>query len=435
MRFLYNTVFTVFFLLLLPYYGLRLWRRSNWKSGFGQRFGFYSKTVVEHLRGNRVIWFHAVSVGEVNLCALLVKRLGERFGGWAIVVSTTTTTGMGELQRKLPEEIVKVYYPIDFSLSVNRALRVIHPEIVVLVEAEIWPNLLWRLADQKIPCFLINARLSDRSAKRYQEFSALFQSVFSTFAGVGVQDEQDAKTLELVGCRPDSVRVTGNLKFDAVDLPTAHAIDSRALVRWAGAKENAIILLGSSTHAGEERWFGEIFLRLRHRFEDLFLVMVPRHFERAAAVARELGALRIKTRLRSRFGAEPAAAFGAGDCLIVDSTGELCFFYNLASVVVIGKSFLAHGGQNPIEAASVGCPIVTGPFMENFRVIMKMFLDKDGLVQVENVDDLESTLAELLSDRGRRSDLGRRAQAVVDENRGGIERSIAMIEPYLRDAS
>ncbi len=439
MRLLYNIVFAVFFLLSLPYYGFQLWRRGNWKAGFRQRFGLYSAELAERLRGGRVIWLHAVSVGEANLCALLTQRLSGRLKGWTIVASTTTTTGMGELQRKLPDGIVKVYYPVDFSWTVNRALRAIHPKLVVLIEAEIWPNFLWRLAEMQVPAFLVNARLSDRSAKGYRYFRPLFQPIFANLAGVGVQDKQDARILESAGCSAARIQVTGNLKFDAAHLATGCAMDTRPLIRRAGAKANALILLGSSTHAGEERLLGEIFLRLRRDFRDLFMVIVPRHFERSAEVHNELAALGIQTKLRSGFEpdskAPPSNPPASGDCLIVDSTGELRFFYRAASVVVIGKSFLARGGQNPIEAAAVGCPIVVGPFMENFRAIVQTFLAKGGIVQTHDAAGLGSALRSLLADESRRRELGRRAQAVVRENQGAVERSIAMMAPCLEELS
>lgn len=440
MRFLYDLLFAVFFLFSLPGYGYRLWRRGNWRDGLGQRFGLYSAKLAERLQGGRVIWFHAVSVGEVHLCALLVQRLGRHLQGWTIAASATTSTGMGELRRQLPENAVTIYYPIDFSWIVRRALRTIRPQIVALIEAEIWPNLLWQLADKQVPVFLVNARLSPRSAKRYRQFRALFQPIFSRLAGIGVPTKQDATILESVGCRADRIQVIGNLKFDAANAAIKPAIQPQALLRWAGARQNAPILLGSSTHAGEERLLGEIFLRLRQDFPDLFLVMAPRHFERGAPVLQELRALGMETRLRSDFPAsqnssEPgnrAADTTHCQCLVLDSTGELRSFYSATSIAVIGKSFLSQGGQNPIEAAAAGCAIVAGPFMENFQAILKTFLDKDGILQVRNAAELETILRLLLADNSRRQELGRQAQLVVQENQGAANRAAAMIWPCLQ---
>lgn len=434
MRFLYDLLFAAFFLFFLPGYGYRLWRRGNWRDGLGQRFGLYSAKLAERLQGKRVIWFHAVSVGEVHLCALLIRKIGKRLQNWTIVASTTTSTGMGELRRQLPENAVKIYYPIDFSWIVRRALRTIRPQIVALIEAEIWPNLLWQLADKQVPVFLINARLSPRSAKRYRQFRALFQPIFSRFAGIAVPDKTDATILESVGCRADRIQVIGNLKFDAANSAAKPSIQPQALLRWAGARQNAPILLGSSTHAGEECLLGGIFLRLRQDFPDLFLVMAPRHFERGAQVLQELRALGMETRLRSDFQTSGdsnkqgnRAAAAQSQCLVLDSTGELRSFYSATSIAVIGKSFLSQGGQNPIEAAAAGCAIVAGPFMENFQAILKTFLDNDGVLQVRNAAELETTLRLLLADDSRRQELGRQAQLVVQENQGAANRAAAMI--------
>ena len=432
MRFVYNVLFAVFFLFTLPYYFLRLWRRGNWQKGLGQRFGIYDSELKARLKGSRVIWFHAVSVGEVNLCALLVRAFGDSLSQWTIVVSTTTTTGMGELDRKLPESVIKIYYPVDFLPSVNRVLRMIDPKLVVLVEAEIWPNLLWRLTDRATPTFLVNARLSDRSAKRYAWFKGLFGSIFSSLAGVGVQNEADAATVASVGCHPSRISVTGNLKFDAVDLTTQHSLEPQDLIRWAGAPSEPLVLLGSSTHAGEERVLGEIYLRLREQYENLFLVIVPRHFERGLDVGRELEALGIQYRLRSEFSEKDEVSETKGDCLIVNSTGELRFFYEIASVVFIGKSLLAHGGQNPIEAAAAACAVVMGPHMENFRAITKTFLKANAMLQVMDPAGLEDELGRLLEDSEGRRELGERARSVVDRNRGAVARTVTMIEPFLK---
>ncbi len=439
MRFVYNVLFTIFFCVSLPYYVFRLVRRGSWQKGFWQRFGCYGTALQQHLDGKAVIWFHAVSVGEVNLCSLLVQSFGERLKDWTVVVSTTTTTGMGELERKLPDSVVKIYYPVDFAPSVNRALRVINPRLVVLVEAEIWPNLLWRLADRSIPTFLVNARLSDRSAKRYGQFGFLFRRIFSSLAGVGVQNEADSRSVVSVGCDPKRTVVTGNLKFDAIDLGTRHSLNPSELIEWAGARSGAPVLLGSSTHAGEERLLGEVYLRLREVVPDLFLVIVPRHFERGSEVVKDLSTLGIQTSLRTDHDIKKERSQDCpqerGECLVVDSTGELRFFYEVASVVFVGKSLLAHGGQNPIEAAAAGCAVVVGPNMENFRAVTKTFLSAEGMVQVKDKATLEIELQKLLRDPGERSKLGSQARAVVDRNRRAVDRTVEMIGPFLESAA
>ncbi len=214
MRTLYNILFAFFFVLSSPYYFRRMRRRGNWRPGFRERFGHFDPNVKQALTNRQIIWMHAVSVGEVNLCTQLIRSLELRMPNIKFVVSTTTTTGMAELKKRLPYRITKIYYPIDRCKWVKRAFSVINPEAIVLVEAEIWPNFLWRARDLHIPVFLANARLSDRSYRGYRRFGFLFRPLFATFAGVGVQNEPDAARMRYIGCRPDAVKIVGNLKFE-----------------------------------------------------------------------------------------------------------------------------------------------------------------------------------------------------------------------------
>ena len=216
MQTFYNILFTIFFLLSAPYYFMKLWRRGNWRKNFSQRFGRYNAKVKQSITNRHMLWIHAVSVGEVNLCTQLIRALEPRVPNLKIIVSTTTTTGMGELKRNLPSHILKIYYPIDRHKYVRRALSTLHPEAIVLIEAEIWPNFLWQAKSRGIPTFLINARLSERSFRGYKLFGFLFRQIFASFAGVGAQNEADAAKLRQLGCRPDAIHVVGSLKFDGV---------------------------------------------------------------------------------------------------------------------------------------------------------------------------------------------------------------------------
>jgi len=431
MRSLYNILFSVFFALSAPYYFLKMWRRGNWRQGFRQRFGRYDAKFKQALTNRHVLWMHAVSVGEVNVCTQLIRALEPRVPNLKIVVSTTTSTGMGELQRKLPSHIGKIYYPIDRKKCVYRALSTIHPEAVVLVEAEIWPNFIWRLRDKKIPLFLTNARLSDRSYRGYKRFGILFRPLFASFAGVGAQNEADATRLRELGCRPEAIRVVGSLKFDAARLDELRLLDVPAMLRQLGVPEGARLLVAGSTHAGEEAILADQFLRLRRCFPDLFLVLVPRHFERGKEVGEQLQARGVKFVYRSEITA--ATQFKPGDieCLLVNTTGELRFFYEHATLIFVGKSLCGTGGQNPIEPAAFGKPVVFGPNMQNFAPIADAFLKGNAAVQVQNAAELEKALEELIADQSRRETLGRNALKVVHENRGAIERTVEMIVKHL----
>ena len=432
MRILYNILFTIFFVLSSPYYFMRLRRRGNWLPGFRERFGHYNAGLKQALTNRHVIWIHAVSVGEVNLCTQLIRALEPRVPNIKIVVSTTTTTGMAELRRHLPTHISKIYYPIDRRKCVSRALAAINPKAIVLVEAEIWPNFIWRAQKLGIPLFLANARLSDRSYRGYKRLGFLFRPLFASFAGVGAQNETDAARLREVGCRPEVIRIVGNLKFDAAKLNERHTLDVPALLRQLGVPDDAPILLGGSTHDGEEVILAEIAQRLRPRFPKLFLVLVPRHFERAREVGRQLRERGVKFVCRNEIFANTQFREGELDCLLVNTTGELRFFYRSATVVFIGKSLTAIGGQNPIEPGALGKAMVFGPNMQNFADITRHFLEKSAAIQVNSPEELEKTIAELLADQARRAELGRNALAVVAENLGAIDRTVEMILEQLK---
>src|SRR5438552_7024362 len=410
MRRLYNILFTLFFWLSAPYYFMKMWRRGGWLASFGQRFGRYSSKIKQAVTNRHVLWIHAVSVGEVNISTQLIRALEPRLPNLKIVVSTTTSTGMAELQRKLPSHIQKIYYPIDRRSYVSRSLLTIHPEAIVLVEAEIWPNFLWRTGGLRIPTFLVNARLSGRSYYGYKRFGFLFRPLFRAFAGVGCQSEEDAERLRSLGCRTEAVRVVGNLKFDAAKLEERRLLNVQELLRQLSVPEGARLLVGGSTHPGEEAILGEVFLRLRTRFPDLFLVVVPRHFERGKEAGRDLSARGIKFVYRSEMSVSTRYKLNEVECLLLNTTGELKYFYEHAAVIFVGKSLTVEGGQNPIEPGAIGKPMVFGPNMQNFESIAKSFVEHHAALQVRDAAELEAALLELLADESRAAELGQNAR-------------------------
>lgn len=431
MRTLYNILFSLFFVLSAPFYFLKMWRRGNWVAGFGERFGHYRSSVKAAVTNRQIIWLHAVSVGEVNLCTQLIRALEPRAPGLTILVSATTSTGMGELHKKLPKHILKIYYPIDRRGHVRRAFRLFSPKAIVLVEAEIWPNFLWRAQQQRVPVFLVNARLSDRSYRGYRRLSGLFRPIFASFAGVGCQNEADAARLRELGCRPEAVRVTGNIKFDAAKLDERRLLDVPRLLGQLGVPPTARLLVGGSTHPGEAGLLTEVYLRLKQRFNDLFLVVVPRHFERGREAGQEVIARGAKVIYRSEISVGTQLKPGQVDCLLVNTTGELKYFYEAATVVFVGKSLTAQGGQNPLEPGALGKPILFGPHMQNFRAIAATLVERKGALQVRDARELEKAVGDLLADEAKAAALGQNAAQVVKENMGAVERTVEMILQHL----
>ncbi len=427
MQLLYNILFPVFFLLSAPYYFWKLLRRGNWREGFGQRFGGYGK-LKQKLSGKKVLWLHAVSVGEANLSVQLIEKLRASFEGWTFVVSTTTTTGMGELARKLPADVHRVYYPVDWLPFVRRAFRALNPAAIVLVEAEIWPNLFWQARGADVSVHLVNARLSEKSFRGYRRFGFLFRPLFAALQSAGVHNEVDAKRLAELGTDTTAISVTGNMKFDGAFEAGADAVDARALLRKLGVADDAPVLVAGSTFDGEEILLAELLPRWREAFPDLFLVLVPRHFERAGAVLEQLKSTKLKVARRTAMEAAP----GNPDVLLVDSTGELKSFFAVATVVFMGKSITAQGGQNPIEPAAAGRAIVFGPFMQNFRAVVAELLVAKGAVQVVDEADLAVKIPVLLGDLAQREALGAAARGVVEANKGATQRTADWLGQTLR---
>ncbi len=406
MRFWYNLLFTIFFVASSPYYFWRMSRRGNWQAGFQQRFGKFSSKLKSALTNRHTLWIHAVSVGEVNIATQLIRAIEARLPNLKIVVSTTTSTGMGELRKRLPSHIEKIYYPIDRRVYVSRALRIINPEAVVLVEAEIWPNFLWTARSRRIPTFLV---------------------------GVGVQNEHDKQRLLKLGARPEAVHVVGNLKFDGAIIAEKPTLDVPTLLKKLAVQPNAPIIVAGSTHAGEEAILSRVFRKLQKDHPNLFLIIVPRHFERGKEAGGDVKAAGVRFVYRTEISADTSFRPGEVDCLLVNTTGELRDFYRVATVIFVGKSLSGEGGQNPIEPAALAKPVVFGPNMQNFASITEAFLRKDAAIQVRDESALEESLRKLLSDPSKRERLGQNALRVVQENKGSIDRTVDMIVQHLKD--
>jgi len=428
MRLLYNILFPLGFLLCAPFYFWKLLRRGNWRNGFGQRFGGYGG-LREKLKDQRVLWLHAVSVGEANLAVQLVEALRREFPDWTFVVSTITTTGMGELEKKLPGDVHRVYFPIDWLPFVRSAFRAINPSAIVLVEAEIWPNLFWEARRADAPMHLINTRLTGKSFRGYRRFGCLFKPLFASLRGVGVHSDADAGRLAELGCDRAAITVTGNMKFDGADL--ASTLDARVLLRELGVPDDALVLVGGSTFDGEELLLCEWLPRWRKDFPDLFLVIVPRHFERTGALLEQLKSTGLRIARRTAMEDAPENP----DVLLVDTTGELTAFFEVATLVFMGKSLTAQGGQNPIEPAALSKAILFGPFMQNFRPVVASLLAAKGAIQVADEAELGEKVLELLGVSEKRDALGAAAQGMVEANKGATQRTAEMLGQTLRALS
>lgn len=431
MQAVYNIIFTIFTLIISPFYMMKLWKRGNWQKGFSQRFGKFDHKVKQAVTNSHVVWIHGVSVGEANITINLINQLLAMKPLVKFVASATTSTGMEQLRKKLPNYVSKIYFPIDRKSYVNRAMGTIRPELIVLVEAEIWPNFLWRAQRRKIPVMLVNARISEKSYRRYKRFGFIFRSLFRQFELVGAQNEDDKRRLIELGCRSKSVYVTGPMKFDSPQPVAQTRMDVPKLLNYLGVSEETPILLGGSTHPGEEKLLAKTFLKLKESIPNLFLILVPRHYERSGSIGGEMKSIGIKSYFRTELSSMRGPSESRlGDCLIVNSTGELIYFYQVATVVFVGKSLCSQGGQNPIEPASLGIPVVFGPHMNNFKEISQTLVKNGAARQVNDENELFETLKHLLQSPDVRNAMGSSAMEITKERQGALGITLDLIDKH-----
>ena len=424
-RFLYNLFWPIGLLFFLPGYLMKMARRGGYREKFCQRFGIYDHEVQERLavsRGKGSTWLHAVSVGEVNIALKLAKALRSLDPDLRAVLTTTTTTGFALANKNAPPWIEVMYTPLDYWPIMRRAFSVICPAKIVLVEAEIWPNLAAGAHARRIPLALVNARLSPRSEKRFRRFRFFVAPTFRLLDLICAQEPDDVDRWVALGVERSRIRHTGSIKYDPADLDRSGGAQEIGHVAAVGFERP--VLFGGSTHPGEEEILARLFLNLRIKFPSLRLFIAPRHVERLREIRAQLEALSLQVQLASESlnhgKAEP-------DCVLVDTTGELQRWYGIATVVFTGKSLTAHGGQNPVEPIIARKPVVFGPHMENFATLVKSLVSKNGAIQVHDADSLELAIEKLLGDSESRDRLVENARAVVTEHQGATARAAALI--------
>jgi 3-deoxy-D-manno-octulosonic-acid transferase len=420
-RFFYNLLFPLALLFFLPGYTVKMLRRGNYRNKFGQRLGFYDRETRAALAAGPQTWLHAVSVGEVMVALKLASKMKEHEPSLRIALTTTTTTGFALARKQAPEWIEVLYTPLDFWPIMRRAFEIIRPTRVVLVEAEVWPNLTAIAHRKKIPIALVNARLSPRSERRFRKFNYFVRPYFQKLDLICVPEQDDVARWVSLGVDSTRIHPVGSIKFDPTNVAPRPEMP-RAVLDKLGIDPARPILLDGSTHPGEEEILARIFQQLRREFPALFLIIAPRHVERTREIAAQLRALGVSSIRRSEAGTASAA-----DCLLLDTTGELRDWYSVATVVFMGKSLTARGGQNPVEAIVADRPVVFGPHMENFASLARVLVAAGGALQPNDELALTTDLEALLRNPGERERLVRQARGVLDTHRGATERTAELL--------
>lgn len=412
-------LYDIAWLLALPFIILaaltRTMRGKRRREGFGERFGFIAPGKLAPLAGHEVIWIHAVSVGEAIAAKPLIKAIRQKFPEHKIVLSNVTETGH-EIAAGIADVDLAIYFPFDLSFIVARALRAIKPCCVVIVETEIWPNLLRTARRMGVPVMLANGRISDRSFNRYMKLEWAFRHILPDFAALCMQSAEDARRIAAMGAPAADVHVTGNLKYD-IPVLSPSAGQRRALRQRYGLPADLPVFIAASTHQGEEEQVADAYRKILSGGAALTMVLVPRHPERAPDVSAMLAGRGIICRLRSTLSAEPEP-LRVGEVLLVDTIGELMDLYSASDMAFVGGSLVPVGGHNVLEPASCKLPVLFGPHMHNFREISQLLLARDGAVQVADAEELAETLRSMLTDPVRCRVLGENAAGLLTENAG-----------------
>lgn len=426
MSYLLNLVYLVVLVAASPYLVVQAIRKGKYREGFAEKFlGLVPRRTVQ----GRCVWLHAVSVGEVNLLAPLLTRIARERPDWQCVLSTTTMTGMA-LARKKYAGLTTFYCPLDFSWAVRTAMRRVRPDLLVLAELELWPNLIRAAREAGARVVIINGRLSAHSFRGYRWIRPLVRRVLQQIDVVAVQDETYAARFCQLGARSASVQVTGSMKYDGAQTDRQNPATLR-LRQLAGLSEEDIVFLAGSTQEPEEAMALDVFRALMRGWPHLRLVLVPRHPDRFDAVARLLEQSGLAWQRRTQL--DERGGHRRSQILLVDVVGELGAWWGTAQIAFVGGSMGTRGGQNMIEPAAYGAAVSFGPNTWNFRDVVSLLLERQAAVVVHDQAELMAFVRRTLDDPAWAAALGTRARALVAEQLGATERTLDLLAGILDD--
>ncbi|MDD5300784.1 MAG: lipid IV(A) 3-deoxy-D-manno-octulosonic acid transferase [Gallionella sp.] len=409
--------------LLVPYIFLRLlWRarkQPEYLRHIGERFGFYS------ISSDRpVIWLHAVSVGETRAAQSLVTRLRKTYPDHQILLTHTTPTGRATGEQLYGSDVLRAYLPYDYPFAVNRFLRHFKPQLGILMETEIWFNLIHACRETGTPLLLLNARMSEKSARNYARFARLTRNALGELTAIAAQTADDAARLTSLGAQ--DVAVTGNLKFDIEPPPAMLQLGGRLREQFGTGRK---VFLAASTREGEEALLLNALKNIH--IPELLLIIVPRHPQRFGAVAQLLEQRGIAFMRRSEMGEPNRAVPAEIRAVLGDSMGEMFAYYAAADLAFIGGSLLPYGGQNLIEACAAGTPVLVGPHTHNFAEATLLAASAGAAIQIQDAGELMAKLQRLLDNSDALSGMRRQCAGFVKSNRGATDKSLQIIMPLL----
>jgi len=417
-------LYTTLFYICLPLVILRLTWRGIRAPAYWQRWSERFGNSPPLTRPEPVIWIHAVSVGEVEACRPLVKSLQITYPKHQLLITTMTPTGSERVKLLFSDSVAHCYLPYDLPLAINRFLKINRPVFGVIMETEIWPNLLLSCKQHNLPLVLANARMSDRSAKGYARFPKLTKMVLNSLRFIAAQGQHDRDNFHLLGADITDVHAIGNLKYET-NLPASIVEQASAMrIMW---DNNRPVWVAASTHEGEEEIILHASRQIRSKFPNLLLIIVPRHperFDRVTALTHKTG---FKTLRRS----EQLPCSSDIQVLVVDTMGELPLFYAASDVAFVGGSLVPHGGHNILEPAALGRAVLVGPHFFNFNDITRRFIDAEAVIPVSQAEDLADNVIRLLDNAEQRAKMGEAGLKLIAASQGASMRLANLIKRHI----
>ena len=440
MYLVYSLLTLLVFVVVSPYFVYQAVRYKKYIGSLRERLGYLP--ISFNLDGEQSIWIHAVSVGEALTARALAADLKARYPRLRLFVSTTTIPGQQVARASLGPVVDAVFYfPFDWAFIVRRTLNLVKPRLFIMMETEIWPNLLRVCRTQGVKTIVINGRISSRSYPRYRMIRPFFRRVLADVDRFCMQSEESARRLVDLGARADRVTVTGSLKFDSLDVPAptgtgtgigvVHGKPRERALRFFRISVNRTVIVAGSTMRGEEAAVLKAFSKVKTTLPHALLILAPRQPERFAEVERLARDAGFVTARRSEL---PIDAEPRADVVVLDSIGELAQLYQVATAVFVGGSLADHGGHNILEPAIFGKPVVFGPHMQNFKEIAEAFVRNGAAIQVQSDRELDEAMLALVRDPVHRARLGAAARALVEANRGAKDKTLAVIAELLPPA-
>lgn len=434
---LYDLIFIIFMIGYLPVFCVKIKQADDKRKLLRERFGIYSKEFLMKVKDKRVIWIHAVSVGETLAMKNFFEILKEQFPTYTFVVSTITPTGNRVARTVVGSSGEVIYFPVDISWITGRALQQIKPQVIILMETELWPNLILSAKKCGARIAIINGRLSPGSFRNYYKIQSLLHPVFRKVDLYLTQTERYAKRMQRIGIPKEHIFVTGNMKFDAVSDIHVDVNTLATLVRRYALDPKGKYLVGASTHPKEERFLLEVYCALKEAHPDLKLILVPRHIERVNDIVKEVLSFSLRCAVADHVPLLPEyqgrMCKDVSDVFVMNTIGELKSICALATLVFVGGSIIKHGGQNPLEAIALKKPVITGPNVFNFPGIYDVLVPLSAVKMVTNVSECTAVCHTLLTDERLVKSITDRAYAWLSEHTGASVRNVTHIRELLMD--